>query len=262
MDDSTIDKYAYRSDVDNQLGSIYQYLQYKFIPIISPEKLSDDIGMVPNFVQHNVASDVRSFITSIPYDPYTKRLNDTDNQPRDSIVKSLLGYKCLEYKIPETYQNKLCLESENSSNWDWEHYKFGIWRAVPLYAFINSPIYDLINIILWKIHISILNTVSRGLSVGTVVLQKVPKGTHISWHVDNCGTRKLSFIYYLTPDDWSKEDGGELIIKKDDGDLDIIPPKFNQLVYWWINDRHIPHKVNTVNSDKNRFALVGFFDQR
>jgi hypothetical protein len=50
----------------------------------------------------------------------------------------------------------------------------------------------------------------------TWVLQRIEQGHYIDWHNDEAKGRLISFIYYLTPDDWNyKVDGGPLKIMQD-----------------------------------------------
>lgn len=81
----------------------------------------------------------------------------------------------------------------------------------------------------------------------------------MGWHNDTFGNRKISFIYYLTPDDWSEDDGGYLHVKNDIRIIKI-KPYFNSLIFWDMWEKKCPeHAVESVDSDKPRFCLVGFF---
>ena len=260
-------RYMPRIDVDNQLGSIYIRLQYKFTPEPSIYKLypPGSVDIVPDFVDIDIANAARSFAAIIPFDKDISRLNDSYNQPRENIMLSLNSQ--LNVPIPPEYAGSLCKDFKHGNNWTWENYNTGIFRVVPLSldAYIDSPIYDLINYILWKIHRSIMDTTGENLAFGTVVLQRCAQGTYIPEHIDNCCKRRFSFIYYLVPDDWSEDDGGSLILEDR-----TIHPKFNQLVYWWLSNHiikdcpDIKHSVSMVNAsdDRPRLALVGFFDSR
>jgi hypothetical protein len=266
--------YAYRIDMDNHLGTLY-----RLIPKVIPYNISDKICIITDFIDDELARNVRNFISLIPFDINIVRLNDTDNQPKSEVfnyLKSRNGTSIIEKYKNYTYKNYFDDKCDNSSfdiymkryaeQWIWENYKNGIWRAVPLTlkAYINSPIYDIINIILWKVYLSIVETFHEELYVGTVVLQRTPFNMGIGRHIDNCGYRRISFIYYLTPDDWSDADGGNLIF-----DNHKITPKFNQLILWKLvtpltpDSDPIYHEVSCVKADNNRprLALVGFFDQ-
>lgn len=180
---------------------------------MEPCDISHKICVINNFVHEEFAKYVRDFVLSVPFDINTSRLNDTDNQPKTNVYDSLKlgdGITILDKYKGHTYREYNNSEQEDANQWTWENYKFGIWRIAPLSAtaYINSPIYDLINIIFWKLDKSIKESLKEKLFVGTVVLQRVPTNNYITRHIDNCGTRRASFIYYLTPDDWSESDGG------------------------------------------------------
>jgi len=116
---------------------------------------------------------VRSFISFIPFDIDTCRLNDTNNQPRSEVYNYLQTKDKIsllnKYK-DHTYKNENH-EIEDSKLWTWENYRPSIWRAIPITpdVYINSPIYDMINIILWKIDLRIKETFQEKLEVDTVV---------------------------------------------------------------------------------------------
>ncbi|CAH6419641.1 2OG-Fe(II) oxygenase superfamily protein [uncultured virus] len=268
-------QYAYRIDVDNHLGSLYIRLSHKFVPEISVPLLnmSNKIHICSDFIHVKAAKYFRSFVQLIPFDINIPRLNDTDNQPRSAVYKDICegNGKDVIVKYQRTvYEQTEEIMKTDAQQWIWENYRPGIWRVVPLSteSFINSPVYDLLNIILWKIHTMITNQFGEQLYVGTVVLQRSPRDSFIGRHTDNCGSRRISFIYYLTPDDWSEEDGGELILEEKETERKIIP-RFNQLVMWKLGTSQtsdselIYHRVNPVKStdDRPRLALVGFFDQ-
>jgi Rps23 Pro-64 3,4-dihydroxylase Tpa1-like proline 4-hydroxylase len=74
------------------------------------------------------------------------------------------------------------------------------------------------------------------------------------------GTRKIAFLYYLTPNNWDYEkDGGGLVVqRKDSEELFTIQPAFNRLVMWTM----VNHAVEKVRRGKGRVALVGFYRRR
>jgi hypothetical protein len=267
--------YAYRSDVDNQLGTLYccyradSTQQYKFIPNIPAIELviTNGICVIKNFIEESFAQKARKFASLISFDEKIPRLNNNENQPRSSVFLSLKD----KYTISSLDKYKNSIYDEKKSfmkdleQWTYENYRYGIFRAVPLTpeSFINSPIYDMINTVLWKLYKSIQLSFNEDLLIGTVVLQRTPFNTCIGRHIDDLSPRRISFIYYLVPDDWSDSDGGELII-----DNRKIIPKFNQLVLWKLNTdkthdtEPLYHQVERVKTDRPRIALVGFFEQR
>lgn len=277
-------KYRSMDGVDNKLDSLYLKLPYKFEPIVESCNLTVDSSLspyfqksglcvVPDFIPIKFAEIARTFVSLIPFDINTPRLNDTDNLPKSDVFRQLQNNPHKDQLIAK-YESEL-YDKTNIENdvkqWTWENYSGGIFRCLPLTinAFINSPIYDLINIILWKMHASIVEYYKENYAVGLVVLQRSPFDTTIGRHLDDHGSRRISFIYYLTPDTWTAEDGGELILE-DRGEIiakeHTIIPKFNQLVLWKLGDdcNKMYHRVGRVkaNNDKPRLAVVGFFHRR
>jgi Rps23 Pro-64 3,4-dihydroxylase Tpa1-like proline 4-hydroxylase len=104
----------------------------------------------------------------------------------------------------------------------------------------------------------------NSLIKATWVLQRIAEGDGIGAHNDEFGSRKIAFVYYLTPDDWQNErDGGELYIVNEQGDKTFIEPNFNTLVAWDMECSKSPlHWVNTVNAPNTRprISLVGFWN--
>ena len=276
--------YRVRGDVDNHLSTLYCNLPYKFVPHVrdysSGCHWENGIYVFSQAIDPITAKNARAFATLIPFDIDTPSLNDTDNPPHTNVFQSLSSEKDhLMSKHKDITYNRRYVDDwiKDARKWSWENYNQGIWpfgrtelcsvwRAIPLTleAYIDSPIYDLINIILWNLYNNIKRYFKEDLRVGTVVLQRTARDTFVPRHIDNWSLRRISFIYYLTPDDWSKEDGGELILDKC-----TITPHFNQLVLWKLSTSLTPdqdpiyHEVSPVNAanDRPRLALVGFFTQ-
>lgn len=130
--------------------------------------------------------------------------------------------------------------------WEWEHYHWDFWRAIPITpeAFAGSPVLTLISVLEKQWYNTDMTDIwsnkhtLKGLHKATWVIQRITKGKCINWHVDTFGDRKISFIYYLTPDDWSEEDGGYLRVKGDE-DIIMIKPHFNSLVFWDMWETHV-----------------------
>jgi len=109
------------------------------------------------------------------------------------------------------------------------------------------------------------------------------KGCHLLCHDDVIGTRKVSYIFYLTdPEpDWTDEDGGRLelyesITMKEEemnGDeINIVEkkvptcfptatvlPKFNSLAYFVVEPGVSFHSVQEVFCDRPRLSLQGWY---
>lgn len=219
--------------------------------------LLPNIRIVKNAVPQHLADELRNFVSNVPLNVNRKLLNDTDNKPLDS------AYFTDQRIILQTYEKRIC----DPSKWIWEHYNHGIWRLSPpdLAHFLGSPIPGFFTFL----ENMLLDTIRHNmgysnLQKGTWVIQRVAKGESIDIHSDENGSRKISFVYYLTADNWTEEDGGGLFV------LDVkekifrrINPDFNSLVMWEVNsDPSGLHYVEEVkaSNEKPRIALVGFFD--
>lgn len=268
-----------RGDVDNQLGHIHsivkRYLDVKDIEPLNFESCDKDFSHI--FISNDVipkelAERARNFAQQIPFDANVKNLNDDDNKPRDTIFGSFdISSNLLSYLKEATTK----LEESKPNQWVWEKYIPDIYRATPLSlsAFFNSPIFELIDVLeaKWKQHLF-----SHGgplLKKTTWVLQRVPQGHGIAIHDDGADHRQISFVYYLTPDDWSEEDGGQLYIQHEltnntDNSITLtkdgtyINPTFNSMVSWNMPENKSPlHAVTEVKADNSRprISLVGFW---
>jgi len=98
------------------------------------------------------------------------------------------------------------------------------------------------------------------------------QGCHLLCHDDVIGTRRVSFILYLTdPDEgWSEEDGGglELYPLEQEGGLGVpdvhpskvIAPKWNQMAMFEVKPGVSFHAIQEVMTDgKPRLAIQGWF---
>jgi len=277
-------KYGHRKrgDVDNQLGNLYDLCKLK-IPLY--EKLNNNINEKPagfvfhpfdnknpnilvsnNVINRKLARKVRHFINSITFDNTQKEVNGTDNQQKDKVSKFLFSFpdtiKTIKFKNDDED-----IKNENVKNeWIWEKYSHEFWRLLPtsLQAFLESPIIELIKILEKKWYSTkIPNFDITKYQKATWVIQRIEEGNGIGFHSDTFGTRKLAFVYYLTPTDWDyKIDGGELCVCKNNIYYHFISvnPVFNSMIVWNMEVESPSHFVNSVKSNKQaRIALVGFF---
>lgn len=256
-----------RGDVDNQLGHLHSRIRW-----IIPDTKTNTSGLdfkqygvyCPNVlilndvVDRDLAQRVREFAQSIKFDNTLPTLNDNDNQPKDSVFKNANNIEAI---------NKAFSDANNSTeNWMWEKYAETIWRATPLTlsSFIGSPIFELIDTLekKWK-KTNMVNVDMTKVWKATWVLQRVEKGHFIGIHNDEAPRRKISFVYYLTPDDWHyRIDGGELHVKGNDDEFYDVHPTFNSMVAWNMNEHKSPeHYVEEVyaENDRPRISLVGFW---
>ncbi|KAG7367558.1 Oxoglutarate and iron-dependent oxygenase degradation domain containing protein [Nitzschia inconspicua] len=102
-------------------------------------------------------------------------------------------------------------------------------------------------------------------------------GCHLLCHDDVIGTRKISYIIYLTEPDWKPEEGGALELynpQLDDDDSDSnstavtkslpIPvkrawPVFNSMAFFVVTPGSSFHAVQEVLGDRPRLSLQGWF---
>ncbi|KAI8076749.1 Oxoglutarate and iron-dependent oxygenase degradation C-term-domain-containing protein [Halteromyces radiatus] len=95
------------------------------------------------------------------------------------------------------------------------------------------------------------------------------EGCHLLNHDDVIGTRRVSFILYLTDPDqrWDPQDGGALelypVIEKGIPAVEptvIIPPQWNQFVMFTVQPGHSFHSVEeVVPQGKPRLSISGWF---
>src|SRR6185295_105711 len=104
------------------------------------------------------------------------------------------------------------------------------YSPVTLESFYGSPIYDIL-IYLQSFFQPFID--KHDYILKFAVLQRTGYKNGISLHTDDNSTRIITFMYYLTPDDWPEGGGGDLIIYTDD--LKHIKYEFNKLVMWNIN---------------------------
>ncbi|ORE10214.1 hypothetical protein BCV72DRAFT_35530 [Rhizopus microsporus var. microsporus] len=93
-------------------------------------------------------------------------------------------------------------------------------------------------------------------------------GCHLLNHDDVIGTRRVSYILYLTDPEnpWKPEDGGALelypVIKKGIPASEptvTIPPQWNQFVMFTVQPGHSFHSVEEVIGTGNRLSISGWF---
>jgi hypothetical protein len=252
-------------NVNNHLG----YLHKKFMNNWNPKKIVtksiklENYNTLPNvFIGYNVipydmANEVRNFIYSVKFDNTLEVLNDVTNKPKDS------AHFVNPSSILDIYENR----TSDTKEWIWEHYNYAFWRLTPLSlnAFMGSPIASFITVLENAIRATKFCDIDFSkLNKGTWVIQRIEKGNEIGIHNDHCGSRTVSFVYYLTPDDWSKNDGGGLCVLNTEQKKFIrINPNFNSIAMWKVNSDysglHYVEKVAAPNN-KPRISLVGFFD--
>lgn len=107
------------------------------------------------------------------------------------------------------------------------------------------------------------------------------QGCHLLCHDDVIGTRKISYILYLTDPDWKEEDGGRLelydnfeeqINVKTENEITtrnvkvpgVIPvktilPKFNCMAYFEVQPGISFHSVQEVFCDRPRLSIQGWY---
>lgn len=97
-------------------------------------------------------------------------------------------------------------------------------------------------------------------------------GCHLLCHDDVIGTRKISYILYLTEPDWNQEkEGGslELYDPQQDNEKNLTPslplptarvsPTFNSMAFFTVQPGLSYHAVQEVLGDRPRLSLQGWF---
>lgn len=252
--------------VNNQMGVLHNYVtnetrqDLSHIKQIQPVKLIQNITLPNLFIAQNVMEIefikyVRQFINQVVFDKIKPIINDFNNLPLSNA-----------WSVNDF--NDLNNIRSTSNDWIWEHYSHAFWRLTPktLNAFVNSPVFQLITVLEDSIRrIKTFDGIElSSLKKGTWVIQRMEQGDECAIHSDAGYNRIISFVYYLTPDDWDKLDGGGFCL------LDVqekcfkrINPTFNSLIMWKSDDpylRHI-HYVEKIKTNKSRIALVGFFNK-
>lgn len=91
-----------------------------------------------------------------------------------------------------------------------------------------------------------------------------PKGTFYKRHLDtfqNDGRRKLSLVCYLNDEDWKPENGGELVIYKEENGKEtskVIYPLPGRVVIF--ESQELEHEVKPVNT--TRLSITGWLKTR
>ncbi|KAI8074261.1 Oxoglutarate and iron-dependent oxygenase degradation C-term-domain-containing protein, partial [Gilbertella persicaria] len=94
------------------------------------------------------------------------------------------------------------------------------------------------------------------------------EGCHLLNHDDVIGTRRVSYILYLTDPEqpWQPKEGGALelypVIEKGTPANEptvVIPPQWNQFVMFTVQPGHSFHSVEEVVSSRNRLSISGWF---
>jgi Rps23 Pro-64 3,4-dihydroxylase Tpa1-like proline 4-hydroxylase len=93
-------------------------------------------------------------------------------------------------------------------------------------------------------------------------------GCHLLCHDDVIGTRKISYIIYLTEKEWTREEGGclELYESEIDRENRKVPkpipskrilPTFNTMAYFVVDPGNSFHSVQEVFGDRPRLSIQG-----
>lgn len=94
-------------------------------------------------------------------------------------------------------------------------------------------------------------------------------GCHLLCHDDVIGTRKVSYIIYLTEEGWEAEEGGALeLYDHDEVDQKRVPqaipcktilPAFNSMAYFVVQPGTSFHAVQEVFGDRPRLSIQGWY---
>ncbi|ETO19794.1 hypothetical protein RFI_17436 [Reticulomyxa filosa] len=93
-------------------------------------------------------------------------------------------------------------------------------------------------------------------------------GNYLLCHDDQIDTRAIAFILYLTPKDWTKEDGGRLNIYKSvnedipDMKLELyeeVLPVRNSVILFEVCKKSFHEVSEVLTKEKDRIAIGGWF---
>lgn len=93
-------------------------------------------------------------------------------------------------------------------------------------------------------------------------------GHHLLCHDDELEGRRIAFIFYFVPKDWSKEDGGTLDFfdVNEDGQPDRIfkstVPEWNSFLFFEISPTSFHQVAEVLKEDRERLAVSGWFHGR
>src|SRR4029078_7259485 len=183
--------YRVASCVNNQLGSLHNLLmfyrpwvQHLNVEPFKDEPCSNNIYHYDNVVPLPLAQKCRQFLNDIIFDPNKPLMNDITNLPNDNVYNDLRDrYLATEAVLNATY---------DPLKWVWEKYNFHFFRASPLTkeAFVGSPIVELLDYLRHKFYYT---KDFKKYNVETWVIQLIPVGSDIGWHMDDNGDRKIAF---------------------------------------------------------------------
>jgi Rps23 Pro-64 3,4-dihydroxylase Tpa1-like proline 4-hydroxylase len=104
-----------------------------------------------------------------------------------------------------------------------------------------------------------------------VTSSKYEYSDYLLCHDDNINKdshgRRIAFIYYLVPDDWSDDgtDGGNLDLFKVNDELEPVEivkslvPKRNSLAFFEVSDRSFHQVAEVLAKNKTRLSINGWF---
>jgi Rps23 Pro-64 3,4-dihydroxylase Tpa1-like proline 4-hydroxylase len=101
-------------------------------------------------------------------------------------------------------------------------------------------------------------------SVVDISASKYWSGCQLLCHDDELEGRRIAFIFYLVPDDWSEEDGGTLDLFDVDAAgqprtvTESILPAWNNFLFFEVTPTSF-HQVAEVLSSKQRLSISGWF---
>lgn len=251
-------KCRWRADIDNQLATLRGFFTVEKQPcdrVASVEAMGPQTYLWRDACDSALARRCREFLQAVPFDSSRPQCNDTDNPPQNSVLTQLSQMK--SPLSPST--------TSAPTGWTWEKYADTIWRLTPKTAedFLQSPVFDLMTDFeaAWSTPALQQLGFNSSLRKATWVIQRTQQGHHLRLHNDYSSGRQLAFILYLTPDDWSAEDGGQLIVQ--DPSFSILPAFNTCVIFKMVNWASPYHCISDVEADdsKPRIALVGFWNE-
>ena len=262
--DNTLDTI---NDMTNQpKNNVYMILKQNddvFIENIFKDTFKNTSNDISKNTSNDISKNTSNDISKNTSNDISKNTsNDISKNTSNDISKNTSNDTFAEFTTSDSYDLNI------PNQWMWEKYHDEIYRVIPLTlnSFCSSPFIELINILEQKwINTQFYDFDFNKLIKGSWVIQRIDYLQQISPHNDYWNNRVISFVYYLTSDDWCEENGGNLMVKNElTNNIANISPIFNRLVAWKMDGNKSPlHWVNKLNvCDKARISIVGFWCQQ
>lgn len=114
----------------------------------------------------------------------------------------------------------------------------------------------------WLEELTDIKGLHSNIDISSAIYQD---GSYLQCHDDKLEGRRIAYIYYLVPPDWSEKDGGELSlfdvertgIPKVQPAKKIVPKRNSLLIFMVSVDSF--HRVEQLYTGKGRLSISGWF---